>query len=293
MGSPFHIGMPGVYLLHNVRHNLFQTVTLYITEGSSSWLYSTDLGQGPLQERDLRGERKKHWGQGRHWAGGMTKTGGIRWDHLFHTEQPDPQAHLGQYFPEMAHQRGFLFLYFPSVPLLPISMLSQLIYFPWPLLGNKARGRNNDPQPGEKAAVLEEEAEIGRGNQNESRVYSRRKGKWPMSTTKEVPGWYGGDEKVSEKGTWVTDNLYKHRQSNSPSALQELGIGVPCSQHLNLVMTTQDCIVEWGLSYWGPLPRTREAMGCLWQIFTAFMVKKPESWPQPHLLTINNSLYGF
>lgn len=28
-----------------------------------------------------------------------------------------------------------------------------------------------------------------------------------MATAKEVPGWYGGDEKVSEKGMRVTDYL--------------------------------------------------------------------------------------
>ena len=59
MDSQSHIGMPGAYLLHNVRQDLFQTVALHTPEGSSYWLCSTDLEESTMG-KGSEGEEKKH-----------------------------------------------------------------------------------------------------------------------------------------------------------------------------------------------------------------------------------------
>lgn len=144
MDSQSHVGMPGVYLL-----TMWDTICSRL--GSCTSLKVQVPGCLPLTW-DRAPSREVIWGEkGRSVGVGIDigleewQKGGIRWDCLCHTEQPAPQVHPDGYFPEMAHQRGFLFLHFPSVPLLPISTLSHIIYLPWPPLGNKARGRNSDP----------------------------------------------------------------------------------------------------------------------------------------------------
>lgn len=131
MDSQFYIGMPGIYLLHSARQDLFQTVALYISEVSSYWLCSADLGQGHLQGRR---EEALWWGLG---VGLGESQRGKGWGKIIYSTQNSQtfKCTLPGIFQKWHIRKVFFSFIFPSVLPMPISMLSWITYFSWPSTG--------------------------------------------------------------------------------------------------------------------------------------------------------------